>query len=471
MAAYGYVRAVAERADRVAQFARQTELTSKAIRLAVENELRNASLFDTDRLLNELVVTQTELVRVRLVDLTGRTLSDASVLSPEANIPWEALQPAAEGGRPLTLDRHVGRVRLYSDILPVRTAGSPVAGVLEVTYLAGRLDADLVGVTRQTTLSVTVLFVVLLIVVGIVLRRLVLRPVRLLAAGVHRVGEGQLDVPVPVLRPDELGHLAAVFNDMATRLAAARQELMSDTERSLDVARRLRRHDALAVAGKLCSSMAHEIGTPLNVIAGRTELVLHALPGDSPHRADLEIILRQLDHIAKIVRAALDPFRRREPGQDATHLGSVLDVVLPLLRHVARRRQVTLGATVDPALPPIRIDPVELQQVLVNLMMNAIEAAPPRASVTVSARRESERERPAVLIAVADTGPGIPADILPRIFEPFFTTKPGSEGTGLGLAVCQDIVGQNSGELAVESKVGVGTTFTVILPEATGATC
>jgi signal transduction histidine kinase len=127
---------------------------------------------------------------------------------------------------------------------------------------------------------------------------------------------------------------------------------------------------------------------------------------------------------------------------------------------------VTLEAAVPADLPPISADPNQLQQVLINLLMNALEATLPGGHVQVTAAPRAEAGRPGVRFGVADTGPGIPPDVLPRVFEPFFTTKPPGQGTGLGLAICRDIVKEHGGEIQVESQPGAGTTFTVWLPEA-----
>jgi signal transduction histidine kinase len=160
--------------------------------------------------------------------------------------------------------------------------------------------------------------------------------------------------------------------------------------------------------------------------------------------------------------------RPQKAEAQPTALAGVLDRLLPLLQHTARRRGLALRASAPPDLPPILVDPNQIQQILINLLINALEATPEGGRVQVSARPASEDGRPGVALAVADTGPGIPPDLLPRVFEPFFTTKPPGQGTGLGLAICRDIVREHGGKIGVESRAGAGTTFTVWLPEAGG---
>jgi signal transduction histidine kinase len=167
-----------------------------------------------------------------------------------------------------------------------------------------------------------------------------------------------------------------------------------------------------------------------------------------------------------MIRAALDPFRQREPERTATEPVSVTEGLRPLLQHFARSRGVTLAVSIPRDLPRVLVDPGHLQQVLINLLTNAIEATPAGGRVEVTGAHRDDDGRPGVAVEVRDTGSGIPEDVLPRIFDPFFSTKPVREGAGLGLAICRDLVRSNGSEIQVASRPGEGTTFTVWLPEA-----
>jgi signal transduction histidine kinase len=275
-----------------------------------------------------------------------------------------------------------------------------------------------------------------------------------------------------VRRNDELGRVAAAFNRMTERLEDARNRVEAETDRSLELMRRLRQTESLAIAGKLCSSIAHEVGTPLNIIAGRAELTLRALPKDSPLREDLDVIVAQIDRISRMIRAALDPFRQREPERTSTAPAEVTDALRPLLQHFARSRGVTLRVTMPNDLPPVLVDPGHLQQVMINLLTNAIDATPSGGRVDVTAaRRTDDDERPGVAIAVRDTGSGIAPELVPKIFDPFFSTKSSRDGSGLGLSICRDLVRSNGSDIQVASTPGEGTTFTVWLPEAGSGEC
>jgi signal transduction histidine kinase len=253
---------------------------------------------------------------------------------------------------------------------------------------------------------------------------------------------------------------------MTERLEEARQRVETETDRSLELMRRLRLTESLAVAGKLSSSIAHEVGTPLNIIAGRAELMLRTVPADSPLREDLGVITSQIDRISRMIRAALDPFHPREPEPVDTDLRAVTDGLRPLLQHFARSRGVKLATMVPAELPAAFVDPGHLQQVLINLLTNAIEATPAGGRVEVTAAARTQDEHPGVAIAVRDTGSGIPEDVLPRIFDPFFSTKPAHVGTGLGLSICRDLLKSNGSDVQVATTPGEGTVFTVWLPVA-----
>jgi signal transduction histidine kinase len=207
------------------------------------------------------------------------------------------------------------------------------------------------------------------------------------------------------------------------------------------------------------------VGTPLNIISGRAESLLKALPPDDPAAEDLRAIIGQIDRISRTIHSLLDTVRPRRPELRPTRLPDVLEPLLPLLQHAARQRAVALQAAVG-QVPPVQADIGQMQQVLINLVVNALEATPAGGRVSVTARDRARAGREGVEIAVADTGSGIAPEHVGRLFEPFFTTKPRGQGTGLGLAICREIVRGHHGEIIVETEPSRGTTVTAWLPAA-----
>src|SRR5262245_17729696 len=209
---------------------------------------------------------------------------------------------------------------------------------------------------------------------------------------------------------------------MTTQLQAARHQLLLETEHVLDLEQQLRHSATLAVAGRLATGLAHEVGTPLNIISGEVEYIARHLPPDNRLGEEIDVIVEQIDRISGMIRSLLDTVRPVKPEVQAVALKEVTDRLLRLLEPTARRHGVALDVSISGDLPPVRADRNQLQQVIINIVMNAFEAARPRGHVQVSARPVVRDDRAGVEIAVRDSGPGIPALLHPRIFEPFFST-------------------------------------------------
>jgi len=449
------------------EFEQRRAVMTRAIQIAVEQALQGGSRAAVEALAKDLVVSQTYIVRIRVIDEKLRVLVDANLIEGYAGLSPGRLRQVIDVGQPAEIAHRWAGQALRSHVVPLRARGSDLTGALEVAYLAATREVHIRNVASQWGIRAALLFVVLAFTIGFVLRREVLRPLAEIVDAIRGLGQGEPGPRVPVRRRDELGRVAEALNELTERLQAARRQLEAEAERSLNLEQQIRRSQTLALMGKLASSLAHEVGTPLGVISGRAEFLQQALPPGHALREDAEAILAQTDRIAKIIRSVLDPLRKDSgPKLDRTALSTVVEDVLPLLRHTARRRNVRLSATVPLDLPPVLADTGQLQQVLINLVVNGVDAAPAGGSVTLTARRMSDAGRPHIAISVTDTGPGIPPDLRSRIFEPFFTTKPKGEGTGLGLAICRDIVRAHGGQIHVDSQVGTGTTFTIQLPEA-----
>jgi two-component system NtrC family sensor kinase len=324
--------------------------------------------------------------------------------------------------------------------------------------------------TRLETAVVASLIVALFIAVAIpvVSQRYVARPLAELSDRVTRLSsEEEIE---PADSGDEVEFLSEEFRRLAHELDTARARLFDESERKLELERELRRADKLAAIGTLASGLAHEIGTPLNVIRGRAEYLLSNRQNPPRTAEGLEIIINQIDRISRIVRLLLNLGSRREHSFAVCDLRPVVQRTLALLETEAARRKVSCKVELGDDPLPVRCDADQLQQVFVNLGVNALDAMEGGGSLTVAARRTSLGARPAVRIVFADTGAGISPEIRTRIFDPFFTTKEPGKGTGMGLAVSEAIVRDHEGEIAVEStQAGARMAITLPLTEMPAA--
>jgi signal transduction histidine kinase len=270
---------------------------------------------------------------------------------------------------------------------------------------------------------------------------------------------------------NELGSLA-IFLGFAYLLDRQREHLAAERHQKKLIVDQLRHADRLNVIGTLAAGVAHEIGTPLNVISGSAELLPSARPGEIEELS--RVIREQTSRISGIIRQLLDFGRRAGARGTSIDLNDLVRGSVVLLGPIARKHGTSIA--VEAAEVPVRVlgNGGELEQVLSNLILNAVQAMPGggvvRLAVGRVSRTNGNREQRAFgSISVEDTGTGIAAADLPRIFDPFFTTKGVGEGTGLGLSVSYGIVQDHGGLIEVDSVVGRGTRFAVLLPLAAAA--
>ena len=461
LGAHGAIRVRQELAQVVEEDRQNLEVTARAIEIAIENALRDRQIADARRLLQDMVEQQKLIDRIRLFDRDVRPLLVSNPLAIGEEIPTAALRQVIEAGH-FEIFYQVGRPSYFYYLAPLRTTG--FEGSMEIVRLASAVDRRRREAIVDVVVRLGLLMVVIVATTVLAMQRQVLRPLARLTGALRRFGREQSAVALPVTRGDELGQVAEAFNEMAQELEAARGRLQTETDRVVELEQQVRRAATLAVAGRLASAVAHEVGTPLNIISGRAEGLLKTLGPTHPAGKDLTAIIGQIDRISRTINTLLDTVRPRRPELRPAILTDVLDPLLPLLGHAARQRGVTLQAFVAPDLPALQADVGQLQQVLINLVVNALEATDAGGRVTVQATRDARGIADGVAIEVADTGAGIAPEHRPRLFEPFFTTKPRGQGTGLGLPICREIVRAHGGDIGIETDVGKGTTVTAWIP-------
>lgn len=345
-----------------------------------------------------------------------------------------------------------------------------VAGALELRF---DLEARGTGPGQTTALLVALgLLVLFALAVGIFSRRAIQRPIAQLMDGMDHVIRGDLTCALPIDRSDEIGRIAYRWNEMTAQLRDAQEQVHGSAEAKLRLEQRLRQSEKLAAIGQLSAEIAHEVGTPLNVIGARARTLLRKAVKPEAVTHNAAIIADQAERITKIIEQMLDLSRARIPTRVPVDLPRILDDALSLLQYQIERQSIVVERTVQGPLPSLMGDPDGLQQVLINLVHNAVQAMPEGGTLTVAVAPEHRRREgldlaPAqrfVMVSVADTGPGIPEALRSQIFEPFFSTKPRGEGTGLGLTVALGIVKEHDGWVDVGQGVSRGAVLRVYLP-------
>ncbi|MCE9572412.1 MAG: HAMP domain-containing histidine kinase [Deltaproteobacteria bacterium] len=302
---------------------------------------------------------------------------------------------------------------------------------------------------------------------------LIARPTRALVAKARRVGRGDFGEPLVLRQRDELGELATELNAMTEHLAGARDQIVQASEARVAAVEQVRHADRLATVGKLAAGIAHELGTPLNVIGGHARMIQSGEAIGEEVTDSARIIVEQSQRITAIVLQLLD-FARRGSGEKAvTDLVPLAHNAVELLASTARKSSLTLAGPRGREPCTARVDAGQVMQVVTNLVVNAIHATPPHGRIDVDVRttlatapRPDATARRHVVIEVSDTGSGMDASTRERLFEPFFTTKGVGEGTGLGMAVVHGIVADHDGWVEVASTPGEGSRFSVYLPAA-----
>ncbi|MBZ0152522.1 MAG: HAMP domain-containing protein [Planctomycetes bacterium] len=347
-----------------------------------------------------------------------------------------------------------------------------VLGVVDVGVSLRDIDAQIEQAGRTTLFfALAATAVACLLMAGFVFT-FVTRPVRLLLDGIRRVSAGKLDATIDVGSADEVGQLAGAFNQMTADLRVARAEIDTWTRtleqqveqktRDLRVAQdQVVRAEKLSSLGILAAGVAHELNSPLTGILTFGTLLLQDTPKGTRQHEDLQLIVNETNRCAAIIRQLLEFSRETGPQKRSMDLTTVVKRAVALVEHQAKFHNVKITTELPTGLPTVSCDGNQMEQVFLNLLINAADAMPNgggivvRASVTAAGR---------FLVQVTDTGTGIPPEILSKIFDPFFTSKPVGKGTGLGLSVSYGIVRRHGGAITVQSTVGTGSTFTVDLP-------
>jgi signal transduction histidine kinase len=362
---------------------------------------------------------------------------------------------------------------IYYRIEPVFDAGNRLMGA----FVFGRHGGSLTGTIqerRDRILFTTVALVVLLAsLILIIVRRSITRPINHLIGRIQEIASGQWSQRIAVRGRDEVALLAEEFNLMSDELRKAHSRLVDEQQAKLQLERELRYSERLASMGRLAAGLAHEIGTPLNIIGGRAEFLMRRSRSVEELTNNLQVIRAQADRITGIVRQLLEFARRKEPVFRTVDLSALLADVHALLEHQIREKRIQVEADGIARLPLFQADPDMLQQVFLNLYTNSLHALPPGGLIKIRAGIGPARsldDEPSsngarrIWITFEDNGTGILPEHIDRVFDPFFTTKDVGQGTGLGLAVTYGIIKDHGGEIRAESEPRKFARFVIELP-------
>jgi len=400
-------------------------------------------------------------------DLLFRSRSLEETTSPYL----ELIKKSIEEKRPQEEFQVYKNFSVFSYTFPLQDRRGINMGGVSILQQTSYMEEEI----QQAKWSIVIIIFVLVggtvILVLFVTKRWISRPISQLTEGIKRMATGQLNTQIELKGEDELSQLAQAFNQMAIDLKEAQEKILRESEKKLELERSLRQSEKLATIGQLASGLAHEIGTPLSIISGRAELMKRKLDGKEGTEKNLDVILHQTERITKIIQQLLGFVRKKRPEQRSVDVRALLGTTLDFLGPQIQKQKVRVLKTIEGDLPPLTGDPDQLQQVFLNLFLNAIQSMPQggelRLLVTpewISREGLDEGQRHYVKICVEDTGEGMGKEVIENIFNPFFSTKEREKGTGLGLTVSRGIIQDHEGWIDVESELGKGSVFKVYLP-------
>jgi two-component system NtrC family sensor kinase len=333
--------------------------------------------------------------------------------------------------------------------------GMLYVGVLEAKYADVRWEA------LSLFIIITVAGTVLALGLGYIIANKMSRPVKQLIEASAQVSQGNLSPEIGPISKSEIGLLQKTFKEMLTSL----QE--RDKKQRVESEIKLLQSEKQASIGKLAGGVAHEINNPLTGIFTFTHMLLRRKDIPEDLRPDLETIAQETERVRKIVKGLLDFSRQTELDREPTDVNRLIRHTMSLVENQALIKGVSLNFEPGEGLPMITLDRNQMQSVLLNIIINALDATDASGSITVTSGIGVSTSKPGqngIEILCTDTGCGIPPENLNKLFDPFFTTKDVGHGTGLGLSVSYGIVERHGGTIWVQSKVGKGTTFKVWLP-------
>ena len=440
-----------------------TDLLLQTIERSIYNSMRIGNTEDTQIIL-EMVGQNRNLLGVRIFHPHGIVLKSSH--------PEEVGKPVTDSDYQLFINnRHEGIFKvegqgevlkmqkpIYNDEPCYTCHGHKVRiiGVLNVNYSLVETRQRIVDATKLFVFSTIAIILFLSGSISIVMLKFVRKPLNQIVGNMALVEGGDLSVRMKVDRKDEVGQLISSFDSMVDKLDSAKKELEQYHFEQME------RADRLASVGEMAAGIAHEIKNPLTGIAAAITIIKDDFEPEDPRTEIINEVLEQITRLDKTVNDLLFFGKPSQPEPTFTNINSIVEKTLMFASQHRSGRDIEKKLELDGSLPAVYVDPKQIQQVFLNLILNAFQAMQNGGMLKIGTSIIDLEGKQWARVTIADSGPGIPAQILSKIFTPFFTTK--AQGTGLGLAICHKLVTQHGGRINVESRDGIGTVFSVDLP-------
>lgn len=436
-----------------------------------------------DTTLKEQVQTDIRLARIDIFTIVNYDIDYIEYIAGASRVQYEWPESLVSS---VAASRKPQYVRLQMDegpavglLYPVTSEKSRntqfVVGVINFS----RSNAEILSRAQRLLVVSTVwLLIIILLVLAVSYRWLIGRPLGVIVQAIDDFQTGQYVKRIPITRRDEWGHLGEHFNSMAheiEQVLARNRELtrsledrvLNATRKAVELQKQVNQLQQLAAMGYLTATLAHDLGTPLHSIAGLASLLQER--GDWPPDVarKLELIVQQTQRLNAVIHNVRRATRPPEAHFETVTVRELLNETLSLVEPLMQKAGIALQVDFDEKLPGIHADRYRVQTALFNLIQNAIESMPNGGRIAVSTGTSQDRRE--VFISVADTGRGIPRELMERVYEPFFSTHQEEGMRGLGLAIVQDIIKMHGGRMEIRSAPGEGTEVVLFFPAAAEA--
>jgi two-component system NtrC family sensor kinase len=447
---------------------------------------------------NNLTITE-----ISIFHRNGPEVALAATSSDDEKVPiTPAVRHAILDGRKVDRLGYDGNSRYVEVVIPIRyqhqapkskITQDRILGCVSVHTSLEQADQIIAKSLNVAYLFAPVAILFLIVPLNVLFRFTVHRPVKKIQEAMAQAEAGNLQAEVNLTSQDELGIIAASYNrmlreirettaerisliervnnfnnELQSKVASATTELTHRNRELRDLNARLLKMqldlvqlERLAVAGQLTAAFAHEVGTPLNLISGHVQLLIESFSDNEVISRKLTLVQSQIRRLSEIVRRLLDATRKPKLDLGPVDLNELIRNVGALIRPTLQVQQIQFVDQLQPDLPSIQADQKQLEQVLLNMINNSVDAMLQGGQLRIETEATPENR---AVIRISDTGTGIQPDHLEMLFQPMFTTKEIGLGTGLGLSICRTIIKEHGGAIEVKSTPGLGTTFTILLP-------